>query len=63
MESIRSTAMVSTWRLCLPLTHEQIVGLWTHPADTKELHQVVELAMYISAYLRGVAMSGIGKPA
>lgn len=32
-------------------THEKIVGVWYISTYTEELHQVVELAVYITAYL------------
>jgi hypothetical protein len=34
-------------------THKEIVGVWWVAADAKELHQVVELAVDVAAYLRG----------
>ncbi len=29
-------------------THEKIVGVWVGSTDLEELHQVVELAMYVT---------------
>ena len=31
-------------------THEKIVGIWVGTANSEQLHQIMELAMYISAY-------------
>ena len=38
------------------LTHEEVVGLRYISAHSKELHEIVELSVYITAYLR---MAGI----
>lgn len=35
----------------LTRTHEQIIRLWAKPANLKQLHEVEELAMDVSAYL------------
>lgn len=32
------------------LTHEKVVCVWVGAADFEELHQVVKLAVYVSAY-------------
>ena len=35
-------------------THEKIVGLWTLTANVKELKQIPELPVNITAYLAGI---------
>ena len=32
------------------LTHKEIIGIGIRSTNTKEFHQVMKLAMYISAY-------------
>jgi hypothetical protein len=32
-------------------THEEIIGIWTEPADFEKLHQVKKLAMDVAANL------------
>ena len=34
----------------LILTHEEIVGVWIWSANLEELHQIVELAMYVTTH-------------
>ena len=41
-------------------THEEVVGIWVGAADLEELHQVVELAMDISAHGDGAFLQGTG---
>lgn len=31
------------------VSHKQVVGIWWPPSDFEQLHQIMELAMYISA--------------
>lgn len=33
------------------LTHEQVVGIWYIAADAEQFHQIVELAVNVTAYL------------
>jgi hypothetical protein len=33
-------------------THEDVRRIWAMPSDLEQLHEVKELSMYISAYLR-----------
>ena len=35
------------------VAHEEIVCVWYIATDSKQLHQVVELAMYVAAYCDG----------
>ena len=39
-------------RICrsLILTHEEIVGVWIWSANLEELHQIVELTMYVTTH-------------
>lgn len=32
----------------MTLTHEEVVGVWVWSTNLEELHQVMELAMYIT---------------
>lgn len=32
-------------------THEEVIGVWHVATDAKQLHQVMELAVYVAAYL------------
>ena len=33
------------------LTHEQVICIWNIASNSKELHQIVELAMNVTTYL------------
>ena len=34
-------------------THEEVVGIWVRSTNSEELHKVMELTVYISAYCDG----------
>ena len=39
------------------LTHEKIIGVWHISTHAKELHEIVELAMDVTAYLSSTYQS------
>lgn len=39
------------------LTHEQVVCIRYIASDAEELHQIMELAMYVAAYLQRTSIS------
>lgn len=47
---ISRSAQGTSIRRNLILTHEEIVGVWIWSANLEELHQIVELAMYVTTH-------------